>query len=281
MADNVVHVRGLVQVLDDEGLLRKSSNRVDYAKLQTTLRRMYALLAIMYGCIEEGALLLTVMDRLLEELAEQIVGHVDPRMETVRMQRAMAVLAQVAGSGDQLHLPSKREEMFSRLERENRARNVFGELARFYRGAFIFAFSGVSNRKSWNSGVQDELWYEELLKYQWRCGLRGCSKQLKIDVMESEKTNMYGLSVAVLDSRLGFPAARYVHLSVLSFLHSASLIHAGLLYQKTAASLTHVYSTSFTTTAITTHLDLSSTTSPIYTTFHANPSAARQDLWRT
>lgn len=206
--DNVVHVRKFVKMLFDERLFRESNGEVDFASLHTTLRRMWALLAMMFGCIREGGALLTVMDHLLEELARQVVGYVDPKMETVRMRRLKDIMAKASDQVEVPKFPSQTGQLVEELAKEHRARFIFSELARFYRGAVLLSFVAVSLTKDWGANNQDELWYAELVKLSSHCGHRRCHEQLRVRKILKAKQNVYGLGVAVRDARLGFPDER-------------------------------------------------------------------------
>lgn len=177
-----------------------SSDPETFEKLQTTLRRMYAVLAIVYGCTAEDSLLLAVMDRLLEDLAGLLIGSVDPKLESVRMHNAALAMNKKSQVGKRkLHVND-----FKRLEREHKAREVFAELARFYRGAVITLHAACSYGKSNEVDRDIELWYNGLLKNLASCGHGSCSEQLKVE----HNSKGWSVSVAVRDARLGFPAER-------------------------------------------------------------------------
>lgn len=174
------------------------------ASLQTTLRRMYALLAIMHGCVAEGAIWLTVMDHLLEELAALVIGSVDPKLESVRMQNAaMAMKQKSATAKRKLNIND-----FKRMEREHKAREIFAEVARFYRGAVIFLFASATARKGTSNREETQKWYEGLLNLFAKCGHRGCAEQMKVERMKKGQHDSWSISVAVSDARLGFPEER-------------------------------------------------------------------------
>lgn len=197
--DNIVHVRRLVAELVKYDMLASSDPEV-FEKLQTTLRRMYAVLALVYGCTAEDSLLLAVMDRLLEDLASLLHGSVDPKLESVRMHNAALAMNKKSQHGKRkLHINDYR-----RLEREHKAREVFAELARFYRGAVVILHAACSYGKSNEVDRDEELWYKGLLKNLASCGHASCSEQIKV----VHNSRAWSVSVAVRDARLGFPAER-------------------------------------------------------------------------
>ncbi|GAB7364001.1 hypothetical protein MBLNU230_g4560t1 [Neophaeotheca triangularis] len=81
--DNLYHIKALTTDLVDLQLLREE---VTDLEVNACLRRMWALAALMYGAVSEGAVWLTVMDALLEDLADLIKGSVIPKHNTARMQ---------------------------------------------------------------------------------------------------------------------------------------------------------------------------------------------------
>lgn len=87
-------VRCCVAILVQEDLL--TDGEADLACLQTTLRRIYALIAPAFGSFAKPGLLCTLTDRLLADLADAVVGEVDSKMESIRMQKVAAVF----GSSD-------------------------------------------------------------------------------------------------------------------------------------------------------------------------------------
>jgi hypothetical protein len=181
--DNIVHVRRLVFHLWDNDMIS------DPESLQVTMRRMYALLALIYGCASEGAILLTIMDQLLENLAKSVIGNVNPKRK-----RKLAI------------------NDLKRLEREHKAREVFAEVVRFYHGAAILLFSASSGGKSDQAESQTTMWYEGIINLSSKCGHSKCVDQLEIK--KSKKVTGEGdrwdLSIAVKDSRIGFPEERLV-----------------------------------------------------------------------
>lgn len=211
--DNLYHVRALIHIMFRKGLFVQPSDVSYRMRIHTLLRRMFALVALMYGCVSEGSLWLTTMDTLLEDLAKRVVGHVDPKSATITMRRLPLILACRAAvdrpSQMALNLPTTSATVqISELERENRALIYFAELARFYRGAVLMAYTSVS----WSGGTwtNRQLWYESLINWNEECGLDNCIEALKIadNPRTSTQFRKFGLSVAVKDGRFGFPEAR-------------------------------------------------------------------------
>lgn len=201
--DNIVHVRRLVSHLRANNMIS------DEEALQKVLRRMYAFLALMHGCVAEGAIMLTVMDRLLEDLASVIIGNVDPKLESEKMQRAMAVIhEQTAERKAKLNMNDQ-----MRHEREHKAREVFAEIVRFYHGAVILLFSAASAGKSDQAENQTVLWYQGIIDLSSKCGNSKCADQLevkKIAKVTDTSSERWALSIAVKDARIGFPEERFV-----------------------------------------------------------------------
>ena len=201
--DNIVHVRRLVYHLRENGMI------CDGDALQLTLRRMYALLALMHGCVAEGAILLTVMDHLLEDLAQTIVGNVDPKLESQKMQCAMGLIhEQTAERKSTLAIND-----LKRHEREHKAREVFAEIVRFYHGAVILLFSAASGGKSDQSDNQTRLWYQGIINLSSKCGNKKCADQLEVKKtakVSDASSERWALSIAVKDARIGFPEERSV-----------------------------------------------------------------------
>lgn len=243
--DNMWHIRNLVADLLDSGLLREGKRDDVLADIETTMRRMWALLSVAFGNFGEVGLLCTVMDSLLEDLAGCFVGFQDPKMETTRMQKVVQAIAKEHGQSS-AKLTSFMSLDSNALERSHRARLVFGEIARFYRGAIMYAVSKVSATYHHTSKDQKEIWYENLLKFFDECGHPGCREQLKVSRMDwgkvddedqvkgpnkrkgkgkatekpsgeaedaggaqsSKEKKKWTVSIAVKDARIGFPDER-------------------------------------------------------------------------
>lgn len=198
--DNITHVRRLVCHMRENDMISDPDN------VQVTMRRMYALLALMYGCVSEGAILLTIMDQLLETLAKSVIGNVSPKLESSRMQSAVRILHERPMQRKRTHTIND----MKRLEREHKAREVFAEVVRFYHGAAILLFSAASGGKSDEAEGQTIMWYEGIINLSSKCGHSKCIDQLEIK--KSKKVSVEGerwaLSIAVKDSRIGFPEER-------------------------------------------------------------------------
>lgn len=215
--DNVVHVRWIANQLVTQELLADNSDD-GKASLQVTLRRMFALLSWVHGMCAESGLLCTVMDQLLEDLAKQLVGHVDPKTETYRMLKVAQTLAELDDKWKTLmpSLGGDSEETTPMLRKEHRARMLFSELARMYRGAIILSVAEVSGASHHKQRDCRQEWYQELIKWCDDCGYPSCSRQLKVAQMpygppEGDKQKMrWTISVSVDDARLGFPEERFV-----------------------------------------------------------------------
>jgi hypothetical protein len=200
--DNITHVRRLVCHMRENDMISDPDN------VQVTMRRMYALLALMYGCVSEGAILLTIMDQLLENLAKSVIGNVSPKLESSRMQSAVRILHERPMQRKRTHAIND----LKRLEREHKAREVFAEVVRFYHGAAILLFSAASGGKSEEVESQTIMWYEGIIKLSSKCGHSKCTDQLEIKKTKkvSVEGERWALSIAVKDSRIGFPEERSV-----------------------------------------------------------------------
>lgn len=173
ISDNLFHVKSLVAQLHRDGMVVGSDE-----ELQTAMRRMWALVSVMHGCAPEGSLWLTVMDSLLEDLVHLLIGNASAKMHTAKMQRLEKFRAAGYNSAKVSSLAGK----MSRSENEwlnkcDRARLVFAELARFYRGAVILAYASVS----WRSKLTDEVglgWYQNLIRWSYMCGADSCVEKL-------------------------------------------------------------------------------------------------------
>lgn len=173
--DDIVHVRHLIASLKAEHLFDRPDDEIT-----NTVRRMYALMAVMYGGTREPAMWLPVMDALLEDLAGMLVGHVDPKMETMTMYKVADVLQRLS--------PDRREDLrFVRSSEEaaneNRARNLFAELCRWYHGAIIGMVVDVSPSRTPGVVEQQIIWYREMLKMHHDCGLPSCQNQIELHKM--------------------------------------------------------------------------------------------------
>lgn len=216
--DNVYHIRSLLNLLFTEHLIIGSVDKpdlVDILRLNVDTRRMWALLAVMYGCVREPAIWLTVMDALLENLARTVRGHVDHAYETVTMFRTDQILSYTT-SLNRNTLPSQCSEAFlKRLRRENFARNVFAEMARFFRGAVLltFAEASVSRSPSKRGDPEFKQWYDELIKWHGQCGHPNCYEQLETNYNPDALTQQWSLSVGVVDARVGTREIRYASFS--------------------------------------------------------------------
>jgi hypothetical protein len=203
--DNIAHVRRLVYHLQENGMIVDEHTDT----LQLTLRRMYALLALTHGCVAEGAILLTVMDRLLEDLAGTVIGNVDSKLESNRMQHAMSLIhGETAERKSELAINDTK-----RQEREHKAREVFAEIVRFFHGAVILLFSAASAGKSDQAEDQTKLWYQGIINLSYKCGNTKCSDQLmvkKTPKVGDTSAERWDLSIAVKDARIGFPEERSV-----------------------------------------------------------------------
>ncbi|KAI7283076.1 hypothetical protein KC345_g3087 [Hortaea werneckii] len=131
--DNMFHMKKRIRQLRDNQLLRPE---VSEERLQTTLRRMFGLLSLMHGRVVEGSLWLTVMVSLLDELSQPVLGDVDAPLNTATMH----YFARAAGIDK---LEPLLQSNIDRMERIDKARRVFSEVVRFYRGCVMLAFVGV------------------------------------------------------------------------------------------------------------------------------------------
>ena len=208
--DNVYHVRSFVSELNRAGLLTSPSEGEGWEEaVQRTLRRMYALLAVVHGCCREPAVLCTVMDRLLEDLAQCVVGHADPALGTMRMARITTLVANLTKSqkAEMAENPGSQETK-DRMTLEYAARQKFTELARFYRGAVVIGVANVSTGCG-SSEKGTTAWFEGLIRWIGRCRHPSCQDELRLRRLET-KQRKSGLSVGVRDRRVGHPDERYV-----------------------------------------------------------------------
>ncbi|KAI7499069.1 hypothetical protein KC367_g4785 [Hortaea werneckii] len=116
--DNIFHMKRLSRQLRGNQLLRPE---VSGERLQTTLRRMFGLLSLMHCCVVEGSLWLTVMDSLLDELSQLVLGHVGAPLNTATTH----YFTRAAGT-DKLE-PLLQSDI-DRMERIDKARRVFSEV---------------------------------------------------------------------------------------------------------------------------------------------------------
>lgn len=206
--DNIYHVRGIVAAMVDQQMIEQDGS-FPALELQQTLRRMWALLALCYGLWTEPALLCTVMDQLLEELADLIVGHKDPAFNTIRMQSMISALQSRSNEEARAITKMKPDDYdLTRLNKEHKAREWFAEIAKFFRGAVMMAIGASLPFYGDKNKDQLKAWYESLLELSSKCGHRTCAEQLQVVVKEQVKTQRYSLSVAVEDARMGFPEQR-------------------------------------------------------------------------
>ncbi|KAK5126347.1 hypothetical protein LTR85_010583 [Meristemomyces frigidus] len=215
--DNMFHIKVLIAQIRDNGLLAENTSD---AQLQEALRRLWALVAVMWGCAPEGSMWLTVMDSLLEDLARLVAGQADVRLNTATMQRFLQLRSgQAQTPAETVKLSANDIE---RLERQDRARQLFAEIARFFRGAVMLAFAGVS----WDCKTTDvtgQKWYENLVRWSYICGAESCIERLQVRKFEKGGVgaasanradlglrSKYGLVIGVEDTRMGFPEERTV-----------------------------------------------------------------------
>lgn len=200
LADNLVHVRSFVATLHREGLLKFDDNcEVDTKGLQQCLRRMWLLVSLVYGCCPEASFLLTTMDTLLEDLAGYVIGHEDPLVSTESMRR----LHMFSEGG----LPTVSNAQATDTKAEDRARVIFAELARFYRGAVLFAYCSVI----WGTDFPSNpgMWYQDIVESSRACDSGKCMEYIEVRTrLKGKKTTPREVSVAVEDARFGFPQER-------------------------------------------------------------------------
>ncbi|KAI7089345.1 hypothetical protein KC356_g2489 [Hortaea werneckii] len=166
--DNIFHMKKLIRQLRDNQLLRPE---VSEERLQTTLKRMFGLLSLMHGCVLEGSLWLTVMDNLVDELSQLVLGDVDAPLNAATMH----YFTRAAGT-DKLE-PLLQSDV-DRMEGIDKARRVFSEVVRSYRGCVMLAFVGVS----WRHGERDRTttrWFENLVRWSYVCRLEACHEKLR------------------------------------------------------------------------------------------------------
>ncbi|RMX86896.1 hypothetical protein D0869_02757 [Hortaea werneckii] len=206
MKDNIAHVRRIVHAMLANDLIIKHGDEYPYDDLQKILRRMWALLALSFGNWPEPALLCTIMDSLLEDLAALVVGHLDPAFETTRMRAMLDGLNDLSEQG-KTSVQSQQPALGAQ-QKEHDARQLFAELARFYRGAVMMGVAACSPKIGDKNKDTQKLWYESLLKWNAHCGHRTCQEQLEVTARTEAKTQKYSLSVAVSDERVGYPEER-------------------------------------------------------------------------
>jgi len=92
--DNMYHFFRLADsIFREHALLTNADGAIP--QIQYNMKRMIALVAIVYGCISEGSLWLPIMDFLLENLARRVVGHTDVNFEMVSS-KALSILLTVS-----------------------------------------------------------------------------------------------------------------------------------------------------------------------------------------
>ncbi|KAI6904771.1 hypothetical protein KC318_g783 [Hortaea werneckii] len=209
--DNIFHIKKLISQLRENQLLRPELSE---ERLQRTLGRMFGLLSLMHGCVVEGSLWLTVMDALLDELSQMVLGEVDAPLNTATMH----YFTRAAGT-DKLQ-PLIQSDI-NRMERIDKARKVFSEAVRFYRGCVMLAFVGVS----WGHGERDRTttrWFENLLgpRPEKKAGdvdddpedlgeeLEPGEEEERLAIKSDPTFRRSNLSVGVEDARIGQRAER-------------------------------------------------------------------------
>lgn len=137
---NLYHVKNLAAQLHANGMVKAEDD-----ELQTVMRRLWAMVAIIHGCAPESCIWLSVMDSLLEDFAHLLIGHASARMHTAKMQRLESLRTAGYNPADaSLVAGSLTSSETHWLNKCDRARQIFAELARFYRGAVILAYTSVS-----------------------------------------------------------------------------------------------------------------------------------------
>lgn len=207
--DNVVHIRAMVQRMFDLNLFKKN---VERETVEADLRQMWALLALAFGTCNEPGLLCTLVDEALEQLATRLVGFVEPKFETIRMQKAtemMAASSEVAKGRFPSMNPGNTAMHIQSMKRDHQARVLFSELARMYRGAFILTVAQVNAAAHHDNEKNKEMWLKELIKWSGDCGHPSCRRQLRVAKMPyGQDSFRWSVSVGVEDSRVGFPEER-------------------------------------------------------------------------
>ena len=199
--DNLFHVRYLITIAHKEGLITGTN-------VEMILRRMIALVSLIYGCFAEGALWLSVMDHLLEDLATQFQGTVQEPFTTIS--KASVKNAIQSGASAITIGPETDTTLVGQLERDFRARQIFAELAGFFRGAVLLAYGASARCTSWNSRKERQAWFEGMLAISQQCGHLSCREEVQIEEQKDKKHRKFGISIGVRDSRQGFPTERYV-----------------------------------------------------------------------
>lgn len=179
---------------------------------------------------------------MLEDLARLIRGQTDPRLTTAKMERLRKL--REAGGDPQAFAPLSQAEIES-LERDDLARRLFAELARFYRGAILLTYAAAS----YKAKGKDLIWHNNLIQWSSICGDEACVERLAVrqvplpqkkeagpskgkgkgkakedvdpDAMDIDTPvklgrgasdiiarTKFGVSVGVHDTRLGFPDER-------------------------------------------------------------------------
>lgn len=82
IGDNIFHMKKLIGQLRENQLLRPEVSEI---RLNRTLRHMFGLLSLMHGCVVEGSLWLIVMNALLGELSQMVLGDVAAPPNTATM----------------------------------------------------------------------------------------------------------------------------------------------------------------------------------------------------
>ncbi|KAI7182637.1 hypothetical protein KC363_g8665 [Hortaea werneckii] len=211
--DSIFHMKRPSRQLRDNQLLRPE---VSGERLQTTLRSMFGLLSFMHCCDVEGSLWLTVMDSLLDELSQLVLGDVGAPLNTATMH----YFTRAAGTNK---LKPLLQSDIDRMERIDKARRVFSEVVRFHRGCVMLAFNLVR----WSYIYRLETCHEKL---RFKLGPRPEKKDVdddddddakdpneELDPGEQEERlaiksdpifRRSNLSVGVEDARIGLRAER-------------------------------------------------------------------------
>lgn len=174
-----------------------------HTQINRKLRKIFILFAILYGCVQDGSLWLGLLDHLLEELAEHVIGNTDPVFQTMHVEKMKSYLK--TGQRMPMSLSNTRRK----LSNQNLATSLFAELALFVRGTAILLFMAVS--KGGGRRVRDprmKEWYDQLNILRSMCGHPSCNEVLDAELQEDAGTQSWGLSVGVLDARRGVSHVR-------------------------------------------------------------------------
>ncbi|RDW94514.1 hypothetical protein BP5796_00277 [Coleophoma crateriformis] len=206
--DNVYHMKKLFEILQQESLLRSRTDMEKEECRQTsekTWLRIIALVSLYYGCLAEPGSILTVIEKLLQDLGSCFIrdGLSTFASTTTMSSTGKITRIELAGGKIKYELPAENNRPCSELSWSHRQRLLLAEFGRFFRGSIITAYRITayvipipsSKDNQWRSLVFDSLLY-----WTRDCGCRDC--KLPLDFTAVEATNPPFMRIGTLMSVL-------------------------------------------------------------------------------